>query len=171
METADKDDEQGCMRAVERGLPRVTVCVRVCVCIVNLKLHIIGREPLSPLMLFAPVMKRPPLWTLALVFYEVTQYGGNIEQCCASGALQDRTSHLSALFSWWDVFKRPRHSYEAGSSFMFMAVAFLGRCILLLLIIITESCRLPPSLPAQACDDHVFETKYSKLSVAVTDKP
>lgn len=75
METADKDGEQGCVRAAER--PPSSNGVRAC-------LHY---ESLAP---------RLPSWTLASVFHQ----GGDVQQCCICGALQDGRSHLSSLFSW-----------------------------------------------------------------------
>lgn len=97
-----------------RGLPRVTVCARVC--IMNLELHVIAAFQ-KCLLLSGNVCLS---WTLALVYHQ----GGDIQQCCICGALHDGRSHLS-LFSWWDIFKG-QCSHETGSSFMLIAAAFLG---------------------------------------------
>lgn len=125
METADKDDEPGCMRALER--PPSSKCMCAHVCIINRELHITGTTvPLSSVC--------SSQWTYVFVdtglgLCQGTQYGGNIQQCCISGALQDSRSHLSALFSWWDIFKG-HHGYETGPSLTFMVSG--GRCILLI---------------------------------------
>lgn len=126
METADKDGEQGCVRAAER--PPSSNGVRAC-------LHYESWAPRHSCLseVFAPLRKCSPSRTLA--FHQ----GGDIQQCCICGALQDGRSHLSSLFSWWDIFKG-RCSHETGSSFMLIAAAFLG-----------EMHRPPPLTPFSIC--------------------
>lgn len=117
------------MRAVQRPPSSNVVCEWVFALWI---LSSIAQVPLSLSAMFAPRMKRLPLWTLALVFYQGTQCGGNTPPCWLSGALQDSRSHLSScFFSWWDVFTG-HHSCETGTSLMFMAAVCLGRCIVLI---------------------------------------
>lgn len=146
METADKDDKQGCMGAVERP-PSTT---GVCAC-----LH---KESGVPCHRYhfqqcpSPATFRGH-WPQS---YQGTQ-GGDIQQCVAG---QYCRSHLSALFSQWDIFKG---HYKTGPSVMLMTAVFLGTCVLLLLL---HWHLLRLSSTHQTCDT-MFRDKFQDDDKAV----
>lgn len=162
METADKDGEQGCMRAVER--PPLSNVACVCLHYESWAPYHRNRCPFQRCLLRS--------WNARLCGHRPWSFiirGHNVEvifssAVCLSRALQDSRSHLSALFSWWDIFKG-HHSYETGPSFMFMAAVFLGRCILLV-----------PLTPFSICHQPIkpcLQTNLkivTKLSITVMDK-